>query len=288
VVFFSVVVSFLAMSRPVRATRTLRAALSTALTAGAALLLALAPLRASAQPTTSDRDTLEALSTSRYGTLDDGVFVISQNGKQVRVEEFAFERTVDTLLVRAASRVSLPGQPERPVDKTMILVVGPLDFAMGSYWSQLVAGPDTLRRGIQITPGDTLFTAWREVNQRGVGDVVAMPPGHMYILDPPLFTTFNFLGRTLQGKACDRRPIKVFVLGARDSMVDGTVTDIGNETIRWGGQPVQTRKLVIADSTTSFTAWFSPDGRMLRLEQPRDSLRVDRKPPPLKHQPPRK
>ena len=110
----------------------------------------------------------------------------------------------------------------------------------------------------------------------------------MYILDPPLFTTFNFIGRTLQGKVCDRRPIKVFVLGARDSMVDGTVTDVGNETIRWGGQPVQTRKLVIADSTTSFTAWFSPDGRMLRLEQPRDSIRVDRKPPPLKHQPPRK
>ena len=276
------------MSRSVRATRTFRAALSTALTAGAALLLALVPLRASAQPTRSDGDSLEALSTSRYGTLDDGVFVISQNGKPVRVEEFAFERTVDTLLVRAASRVSLPGQPERPVDKTMILVVGPLDFALGSYWSQLAAGPDTLRRGIDITPGDTLFTAWREVNRRGVGDVVAMPPGHMYILDPPLFTTFNFIGRTLQGKVCDRRPIKVFVLGARDSMVDGTVTDVGNETIRWGGQPVQTRKLVIADSTTSFTAWFSPDGRMLRLEQPRDSIRVDRKPPPLKHQPPRK
>jgi hypothetical protein len=118
--------------------------------------------------------------------------------------------------------------------------------------------------------------------------VRALPPGRMYILDPPLFSTFNFLGRTLYGKSCDRRPVRVFVLGERDSLVDGTVTDVGNETIRWGGRPVLTRKLVIADQTTSFTGWFSTDdGRMLRLEQARDSIRVDRRAPPLKRQPPR-
>jgi hypothetical protein len=274
------------MPRPVRATRTPCAALSTAL-AAAALLLALAPQRSCAQPTTTDGDRLEALSASRGNLLDAGTFIISQYGKPVRSEEFAIERTRDTLLVRAASRVSLPGQTEWPVDKSMILVVGPLDFAMGSYWSQLAAGPDTLRRGIEVTPGDTVFTLWREFNRAGTGDRIAMPPGRMYVLDPPLFTTFNFIGRTLQGKACDRRPVKVFVLGARDSLVDATVTDVGTETIRWGGRPVQARKLVIADEATSFTAWFSPDGRMLRLEQPRDSVRVDRKPPPLKRQPPR-
>ena len=181
--------------------------------------------------------------------------------------------------------VSLPGQAQRPVDKSMILIVGPLDFAMGSYWSQLAAGPDTLRRGVEVTPGDTVFTVWREFNRRGVGDLFAQPPGRMYILDSPLFTTFGFIGWTLQGKLCDRRPITVFVLGARDSLVDATVTDTGNETLRWGGRAVQARKLVIADEQTSYTAWFSPDGRMLRLEQPRFGIRVDRKPPPLKGRP---
>ena len=263
--------------------------LPAAFTAAVTLLLALTPLRACAQPTTSVGDKLETLSASRGNILDEGTFIISQYGKPVRAEEFAIERTNDTLLVRASSMVALPGQATRPVDKSMILLVGPLDFAMGSYWSQFAAGPDTLRRGVEVTPGDTVFTVWREFNRRGVGDLLAMPPGRMYILDPPLFTTFNFIGWTLQGKLCDRRPITVFVLGERDSLVDATVTDVGTEAIRWDDRPVQARKLVIADEATSFTAWFSPDdGRMLRLEQPRDSIRVDRKAPPLKRQPPRK
>jgi hypothetical protein len=276
------------MLRPIRATHALRATLSTALALAAALLLALAPLRACAQPTTTAGDKLETLSAAHGSILDEGVFIISQYGKPVRAEEFAIERMGDTLLVRAASLVSRPGQAERPVDKSMLLMVGPLDFALGSYWSQQIAGPDTLRRGVEVTPGDTVVTVWREGNGRGVGNILALPPGRMYILDPPLFTTFNFIGRTLQGKVFDRRPIRVFVLGTRDSIVDATVTDVGNESIRWGGRPVLARKLIITDAATSFTAWFSPDGRMLRLEQARDSIRVDRKAPPLKRQPPRK
>jgi hypothetical protein len=277
------------MLRLIRPDCATRAASSTALTVVAALMLACAPQRACAQPTTLDGDKLETLSRTSGAILDEGVFIISQNGKPVRAEQFAIERTRDTMLVRAASMVSLPGQAERPVDKSMLLIVGPLDFAMGSYWSVQAAGPDTLRRGVEVARGDTVFTAWREVNRNGVGTIIALPPGRMYILDPPLFVTFNFLGRTLHGKPCDRRPIKIFVLGARDSVVDGTVTDVGTETIRWGGRPVLTRKLVIADTRTSFTGWYSPDdGRMLRLEQARDSIRVERKAPPLKRQPPRR
>lgn len=276
------------MLRPILATRAPRAALSPALIAAAALFLAFAPLRAGAQPATTSDDDPGPLPAASGELLDSGTFIISQYGKPVRAEEFAIQRLRDTLLVRAASMVSLPGQAARPVDMSMALLVGPLDFAMGSYWSQQSAGPDTLRRGIEVPPGDTVMTVWREVNRNGTGEMRAMPPGRMYILDRPLFTTFNFLGRTLHGKACDRRPIRLLVLGARDSLVDATVTDAGNETIRWGGRPVLTRKLVLTADGVSFTGWYSPDdGRMFRLEQALDSIRVDRKAPPLKRQPPR-
>lgn len=278
------------MHRPIRAIRAPRFAFATALAAATALLLALVPSRASAQPAMADADQFETLPAARGKFLDIGTFIISQYGRPVRAEDFAIERVGDTLAVRAASRVSLPGQPVQPVDKSMSLMVGPLDFAMGSYASIWSMGPDTLRRGIDVAPGDTVMTVWRDINRNGVGEVRAQPPGRMYILDyPPLFTMFDFLGRTLHGKVCDRRPINVFTLGARDSMVDATVTDVGNEPIRWGGRPVLARKLVIADRATSFTGWYAPDdGRMLRLEQARDSIRVDRKAPPLKRQPPRK
>jgi hypothetical protein len=277
------------MRCPVRPARALRVALSTALAAAAALVLTFAPLRACAQPTTADgNNKVDDLSAARGNVLDDGAFIVSKGGRPVRVEEFAIERMGDTLLVRAASMVSLPGQATRPVDKSMILIVGPYDFAMGSYWSRQTAGTDTLRRGVEVSPGDTVYTIWREFNRAGTGDRVAMPPGRLYILDPPLFTMFNFLGRTLNGKPCDRRPVQVFVLGFRDSLVNSTVTDAGTETIRWGSRPVQARKLIITDETTSFTGWYSPDdGRMFRLEQARDSIRVERKAPPVKRQPPR-
>jgi hypothetical protein len=273
------------MSLSVRVTRTLRPALPAGLAAAAALLLALVARHACAQPTTTEGSKLETLSASRGTTLDEGAFIISQNGKPVRVEDFAFERMHDTLLVRASSRVAIAGQPERPPDKGMLLIVGPLDFAMGSYWSQQTTGADTLRRGIEFSRRDTVFTVWRELNRRGVGDLLPQPTGRLYILDPPLFTTFSFIGRTLQGNPCERRPITVFVLGDRDTLVDATVTDVGTETLRWGARPVQARKLVIADQQTSFTAWFSPDGRMLKLEQLQSGIRVDRKPPPLKRAP---
>ena len=69
-----------------------------------ALLLALAPLRACAQPTTTAGDKLKALSASHGSILDEGVFIISRNGKPVRVEEFAIEQMRDTLQVWATSR----------------------------------------------------------------------------------------------------------------------------------------------------------------------------------------
>ncbi len=274
------------MPRHLRAHHALRAALVAAL---AALLAVSAPSRAGAQPTTTDGDRLESLSKLRGYVVDEGTFIISQFGQPVRAEDFAIERQPDTLFVRAASIQSLPGEEPSPPDKVMVLMVGPLDFAMGSYWSQHSVGPDTLRRGVDVTAGDTVMTVWREINRSGTGTRVVQPPGRMYILDPPLFTVFNYLGWTLNGKVCDRRPINFFVLGERDSVVEATVTDVGNETIRWGGRPVLARKLVIADQRTSFTGWYSPeDGRMFRLEQARDSIRVERKAPPLKRQPPRK
>ena len=276
------------MHRCLRAGPALRIASVAALIAAAALLLALATSPAGAQSIVPEPGALAAPPTSYDNVIDQGTLIISQRGRPVRAEDFTLLRLPDTLVVRSASSVSLPGQEPRPIDKTMGLVVGPLDFAMGSYASWQSDGPDTLRRGINVSPGDTVMTVWRQFDMGGTAEAVVQPPGRMYILDPPLFTMFNYLGWTLHGKVCDRRTVNVFVLGPRDSLVAATVSDVGNETIRWAGRPIVARKLVITDETTSFTGWYSlEDGRMYRLEQFRDSIRVDRKAPPLKRQPPR-
>jgi hypothetical protein len=205
----------------------------------------------------------------------------------VRAEDFVINQAGRALIVTASSTVSRPGQPERPVDKDMILIMGAMEYDIERYRSEWIVGADTLVRGVEWTPGDTVCTIWRDTAAGGTGDRVAMPPGRVYVLDPPLFTTFTLIARSLHEKVCERRPIQVLILGARDSLVAGTVNELGTETIRWGGRPVVARKLVISDAQTDFTAWVSPDGRLLRLEQPTTETRVDREAPALKRRPPR-
>jgi hypothetical protein len=212
-------------------------------------------------------------------TLDEGKLIVSQHGKAARLEEFSLDQDGDTLVVRAQSRVTAGRKSARRPDKIMALEVGALDFTLVRYASDQILGPDTLRRGIETTPGDTVFSIYRELNEHGVGDRLAMPPGRLYILDPPLFTTFDLIGRTLQGKVFDRRPIGMLILGTPDTIVEVMVTDLGNASLRWGGRAVTTRRLRIADQRTQFTAWISPEGRMLRLEQPATGILVERQAP---------
>ncbi len=219
-------------------------------------------------------------------TLDQGALVVSQQGKTARVEEFSMDQNGDTLVVRAQSRVAAGPRADQPPDKVMSLEVGALDFTLVRYASQQVLGPDTLKRGIETTPGDTTCMIYRELNNHGVGDRVAMPPGRLYVLDPPLFTTFNFIARSLQGQTFESRPIGVLVLGTPDTFVVATITDQGAESIRWGSRPVAARKWLIADQATRFTIWVAPDGRLLRLRQADAGILVERRAPPVKRHAP--
>ena len=211
--------------------------------------------------------------------LDLGRLTVSQEGRAARVEDFAIQRVGDSLMVWASSAPWAARDADLRFDKGMLLVTDAADFALESYSSQLASGADTLRRAISVAGGDTIFTVWREVNGHGTGEVQVMPPGRVYILDPPLFTLFGFIGWTLQGRDCDHRPIRAMVLGARDTLVDATVTDAGQQTLEWHGRQVATRKLLIADQQTTVEAWFTPDGHMLRLEQARAGIRAERAAP---------
>jgi hypothetical protein len=219
--------------------------------------------------------------------LDLGRFTLSQDGQAARVEDFAFERYGDSLVVRAASAPWRERDADLRFDKQMVLVVDAREYELIGYSSQRALPGDTLRRGITLARGDTTFTLWREDNGQGVGDVVARPPGRVYVLDAPLFTLFGYIGWTMQGRTFDRRPVHIMVLGARDTLVEGTVTDAGPQKLAWNGQSVETRKLQIGDQQTTVEAWFTPDGHMLRLEQTRAGIRAERDAPPTENAPPR-
>jgi hypothetical protein len=244
-------------------------------TSAAALLLAAAALLALAPPAPATVPV----------TLDLGRFTLSQDSLPVRVEDFVFQRFGDSLLVRAASAPWRERDADLRFDKQMLLVVDSRDFELIGYSSQLASPGDTLRRGITLARSDTNFTAWREHNHRGVGNVFARPPGRLYVLDAPLFTLFSYVGWTMQGRTFERRPIHVFVLGASDTLLEATVTDAGTQELTWNGRTVATRKLMIGDQQTTVEAWFTPEGHMLRLEQPRAGIRAERDAPAAEPRP---
>jgi hypothetical protein len=213
--------------------------------------------------------------------LDQGAFRIYLGGHAVGTESFLYELKGDSLVISSHLRrlVSTPSGDDT-LDKVAILAVDSLDYDLRSYQSTQKFQGKVIRRG--VFPRDTTFAVFREIGDKGSGDQLARPPGHLYIVDPQVFVLFDVMCRTLQHRVLGTRPIWVLTLGVKDSVISASATDLGTEEIRWGSRQVQARKLRLADPSTQFIAWVSPAGRMLRLSQPEAGVTVERQPPPAR------
>jgi len=213
--------------------------------------------------------------------VDTGSYEIYQDQKALGVEVFAFERASDSLFVH--SEVTLKfSRSDGDVDfeKTMRLLANEFDGELLLYEStQHLNGKKLVRA---IVPNDTSMTVYREGDDLGEGNTLVRPTGRMFIVDPQVFVLFDVICRDVAGREFTKRPITMFVLAGPDTTVEGMVTHLGKETIRWGAKPVQTTKISIADSASEFFAWIGPRGHMLLLTQPTVGLRVTRKAPDVK------
>ena len=260
-------------ARPARARR------CAALLGAAIAFLLLAPA-AGAAPAAGFAPPPSELTPATGDTLDAGTYLVSQSGRTARGERFSLTRLGDSLTVLVWSYYSRTGATTGDPDKRIQMLLSASDFSLHRYASEQVTPRDTLRRGIVIVGFDTAMTVYREQHGHGVGDKIAMPPGRFYVLDGPVFTPFNVIGRSFAGKSLDRREVSVLVLGRRDTVVTVTVVDRGRGSLRWNGRATTTRKLEISDRTAHYTGWYTLDGRMLRLERPEVGLVVQRAAPP--------
>jgi len=215
--------------------------------------------------------------------IDRGSFRIYQSDKLLGTEVFVLMSNGDSLLVTSRSFQVLPGADT--LRKTVAQVVGLMDYGLRSYRSTQHYGGHTLSRALFLA--DTSFSASRQLDQQGSADWYPLPPGRVFVMDPKSFICFDLICRSLQGKVFDQRPLKLFVLGPRDTMLDVTAADLGSETVRWGSRPVQARKLSIGDARTTFTVWVAPRGNLLRLAETTTGLRVERDPPAIKARAPK-
>ena len=134
---------------------------------------------------------------------------------------------------------------------------------------------------------DTMFTSFRDVDGRGYGDTFARPPGHLFVVDPGVFSSFELICRMLRGHAFVNRTVNLVVLGAaRDTVLASPLVDDGEEPFRWETKAVQARKFTLGAEPAAYHIWMTSEGHLLRLEHHASGLRVDRQAAPVKRKRP--
>ena len=211
--------------------------------------------------------------------LDRGIFTIYQRGQPLGTEHFSVQGSGDSLMFSTHTFQVFPGDT---LEVDVAWVAG-IDFGLRNYRSKQVRLGHTFQRALVLC--DSTFTSYRQFDLSGEGDVLALPPGRVFVLEPRVFMCFDVICRSLLGKSFDHRPISLVVLGVPDSVVEATAENLGSDSLRWGSRPMRARKYRIADGNTSFIAWASPQGNLVRLEESTSGLRVERTPPAVKRRP---
>jgi hypothetical protein len=220
----------------------------------------------------------------RYKELDKGKFVIRVKDKVIGAEEFGIEARSDSINCLAkSSRTRTTDQGEEEIQKFAGMSFGRLDWDLRMYRSEETFRGQTLVRGVTIDPRDTVFTVYRE-RKDGAGEAMryATAPGRMFVMDSGVYTLFDVLCLHLHGQTFQSRPVNILTFGARDTVMEAQVVDLGRETIRWGARPMQARKLQVSQGPLSFELWVDPQGRMIRLAHAPTGLMVEREAPPIK------
>lgn len=214
-------------------------------------------------------------------TLDRCVLRATVADRPLSVETVTYERSRDSLVVRSELyQTVFSEQGADSVRKRMLLVMNAFDMGLRVYRSEQLARGHTWSRA--VVPHDSTLSSYREYDQRGEGQVLALPPGRLFVLEGGLFSLFDVMTRSLADRTFSTRPLTVMTLGPRDSIITITVRDLGRDSLRWGARRVVARRLEFADGNLHYAVWADPQGRMLRLSQPDVRLEVTRQPPAVK------
>lgn len=245
------------------------------LRASFAVLCLVAAASSSAAPATEE---------PRYKELDKGKFIIRVKDKVIGTEEFGVEARSDSInCIAQSKRTRSTDRGEEEIEKLAGMSFGRFDWGLRMYRSEETFRGQTLVRGVTIDPRDTVFTVYRE-RKEGPGEALrlASAPGRMFVMDSGIYTLFDVLCLHLHEQTFQSRPVNILTFGARDTVMEAQVTDLGRETIRWAARPVQARKLQVSQGQLAFDLWIDSRGRMLRLAHAPTGLLVEREAPAVK------
>src|SRR2546428_2082072 len=125
--------------------------------------------------------------------LDRGVFTIYQRGQALGTEHFTVQGSGDSLLFSAHTFQVFPGDT---FEKDVAWVSGN-DFGLRNYMSKQVRRGHKFMRALVLS--DSIFSSYRQIDRSGEGDVLALPPGRVFVLEPRVFMCFDVICRSLEG-----------------------------------------------------------------------------------------
>jgi hypothetical protein len=222
----------------------------TRLLAASMLVIAAAPLAASAQTT----------------TIDEGSFTVSRAGRTGR-EDFRIVRVASPNVVLVATGTSVNGTSRVAAVLRTDTTGAPLDFQLDGRES------NELRERITIQATRDRLAARSQSPRGESAREYFLHPG-MAIFDDEFAHQYYFL--TLQG-----REAVAAVLPRRNELAQLHVVSKGDDAIEIAGTRVTARHYVVSDAMSERQLWTDTAGRVLRVEAPaftavRDALPAGR------------
>jgi hypothetical protein len=217
--------------------------------------------------------------TKNEAVVDSGQFTVTVAGRVVGRERFSLIKGGGDSLTANVTLMQFLGDGQTDtLKKSVKFSVDGFDFGLHSYTSVQSFRGQTVTRAIVIN--DTTYTSYREVGKNGEGSTYLLPPGRIYVLDPPVFTNLDVVCLNLKNRIFRTRPVTMLMMTTTaDTVITATVTDAGRDTIRWAGKSLAARHVTFGDQNASYDVWLHDDGRMLRLEHLPSRLRVERAAP---------
>jgi hypothetical protein len=214
--------------------------------------------------------------------LDSGQFTVSVAGRVVGHERFSLQSASDSLVASVELRQFHPGDHGTDTLLKMVrFAVDSFDFSLKSYTAMQKFRGQSIMRAIVIA--DTTYTSYSQMSGGGEGNTFLLPPGRIYVLDPPVFTNLDMVCLNLKNKVFSTRPVTMLMMTpTRDTVITVTVTSLGRDTIQWAGRATGARHVTLGDENITYDVWMQNDGRMLRLEHRGTQMRVERDPPAAK------
>ena len=214
--------------------------------------------------------------TPPSGLVDEGIFVVFQNGQRVATEDFTVRQLSASSVTSAHLRLESGGST---LEQTTQLSLTP-DGSLARYeWQQL----SPVRRSVTVEPNDQVLVMHTNAGGKSSDHSFFLTP-NAFVLDDYVFSSREVLlwrymatscKQRATGDGCDliraRFPI---VVPRRDTSGEVYVEFKGFEDTPLNGRPQHLRHFVIQTNGPEWHLWLDEQHKLLRISVPDSNLEV--------------